>query len=197
MDDQQERAIARGLREGDSNAWRTLYEAFAERVWRSVARLMPPSSAEVADVVQETFLAAARSARTFDPGKGTLWLWLWGIARRSVALYYRKKEQRDRLHTLAVQFRLPQDLPPDLLVSAELATLVRAALAELPQEYEILLTTRYLQGDSVEQIAQGANCSPTAIRSRLARARRAFREVFHQYVPPFDCPTRTHHEPTG
>ena len=168
MDDQQERAIARGLQEGDSNAWRTLYEAFAERVWCSVARLMPPSSAEVADVVQETFLAAARSARTFDPAKGALWFWLWGIARRSVALYYRKKEQRDRLHTLAARLAQQQETPPDLLVSAEMTALVRAALAELPQEYEILLTTRYLQGDSVEHIAQGAQCSPTAIRSRLA-----------------------------
>ena len=91
----------------------------------------------------------------------------WGIARRSVALYYRKKEQRDRLHTLAARLAQQQETPPDLLVSAEMTALVRAALAELPQEYEILLTTRYLQGDSVEHIAQGAQCSPTAIRSRL------------------------------
>src|SRR5207248_116660 len=77
-----------------------LYDAFAERVWRGVARLLGPNSADVADVVQETMLAAARSARTFDDGKGSLWVWLWGIARMQVALHYRKQQRHDRLkHT--------------------------------------------------------------------------------------------------
>ena len=40
MDEQQEREIARGLREGEAGAWRALYDAFAERVWKAVARLM-------------------------------------------------------------------------------------------------------------------------------------------------------------
>src|SRR5262245_55063136 len=97
MDDQQERELARGLREGRADAWRALYDAFAEPVWRCVARLLGPASADVADVVQETFLAAARSARTYDAERGTLWMWLWGIARRHVALHFRKQEQQDRL----------------------------------------------------------------------------------------------------
>ena len=95
MDEQQERELARGLRQGEVMAWRALYDAFAERVWRTVARLMGPGSADVADVVQETFLAAARSARTYDPDRGTLWLWLWGIARRHVAVHYRKENRHD------------------------------------------------------------------------------------------------------
>src|SRR5262249_48320365 len=99
MDEQQEREVALGLREGKTDAWRTLYEAYAERVWRSVARLLGPRSADVADVVQETFLAAARSAVTYDAGRGSLWFWLWGIARRHVALHYRKQERQDRLKT--------------------------------------------------------------------------------------------------
>src|SRR5580765_4811425 len=97
MDDQQERQVAQGLRQGKPDAWRALYEAYAERVWRSVARLMGPGSADVADVVQETFLAAARSAKTYDSNRGSLWLWLCGIARRHVALHYRKQEQRARV----------------------------------------------------------------------------------------------------
>src|SRR6187549_239554 len=97
MDEQTAREVARGLRDGRPEAWRTLYDAFAERVWRSVARLLGPNAADVADVVQETMLAAARSAATFDPGRGALWLWLWGIARRQVALHFRKQQRHDRL----------------------------------------------------------------------------------------------------
>jgi RNA polymerase sigma-70 factor (ECF subfamily) len=97
MDDTQARDVARGLRDGRADAWRALYDAFAERVWRGVARLIGPNSADVADVVQETMLAAARSAGTFDPAKGELWPWLWGIARLQVALHFRNTQRADRL----------------------------------------------------------------------------------------------------
>src|SRR3954447_24794201 len=97
MEESQERLVAQGLRAGHADAWRALYDAFAERVWRAVARLVGPSSADVADIVQETFMAAARSARQYDPAKGPLWFWLWGIARRQIALHYRKQKRHDRL----------------------------------------------------------------------------------------------------
>lgn len=189
MDDQQERAIVRGLREGSADAWRALYDTFAGPVWRGVARLMGPSCADVADVVQETFLAAARSAHTFDAARGTLWLWLWGIARRHVALHYRKEARHDRLRAArewlaAGNGQLGRWLdgragpPAAALEAAELATLVRAALAELPADYEHLLTSKYLDGTSVEQLAGQHGCTEVALRSKLARARTAFREVF-------------------
>src|SRR6266851_1791634 len=144
MDEQQERDVVRGLREGRADAWRALYDAFAERVWRGVARLLGPRSADVADVVQETMLAAARSARTFDSAKGSLWLWLWGIARLQVALHFRKQQRHDQLRQAsdwlaASNGKLSRWLegtdavaPPALLEAAELATLVRTTLSELP-----------------------------------------------------------------
>ena len=63
----------------------------------AVARLLGPNSADVADVVQETMLAAARSARTYDEVSGSLWNWLWGIARLQVALHFRKQKRHDQL----------------------------------------------------------------------------------------------------
>ena len=62
--------------------------------------------------------------------------------------------------------------------SAELAAMVRAVLTELPIDYETVLTAKYLDGASVEQIAGVQQCTVTAVRSRLARAREAFRKVF-------------------
>jgi RNA polymerase sigma-70 factor (ECF subfamily) len=188
MDEQQEREIARGLREGEADAWRALYDAYAERVWRTVARLMGADSADVADVVQETFLAAARSAGGYDAARGSLWLWLWGIARRHVALHYRKEKRHNRLraagHWLTTRNGLVlrclegQDrAPPELLAAAELTTLVRATLTRLPDEYESVLTAKYLDGESVETIANRERSTVTAVRSRLARARQAFRQL--------------------
>src|SRR4051812_49236502 len=146
MDETQERRIAQGLRDGRPDAWRDFYDAFAERVWRAVARLTGP--ADVADVVQETFMAAARSARGFDPELGSLWVWLWGIARNHVALHYRRRERDLRLKTAAMNGHLRRWLdgaePVDTLEQGELSELVRATLAELPAEYGDVLTAKYL-----------------------------------------------------
>ena len=189
MEAQQERDIARGLCEGNTDAWRALYDAYARRVWQSVARWMGASAADVADVVQETFLAAARSARNYDAARGSLWVWLCGIARNSVALHFRKRERQERLRQAgewlaAGNQRVVRWLenreadPGEALAAAELAAVVRTVLTELPLDYETLLTARYLDDVSVEQIAGLEQCSTTAIRSKLARARQAFRAAF-------------------
>ena len=189
MDELAERDVVRGLREGRPDAWRALYDAFAERVWRGVARLLGPSSAEVADVVQETMLAAARSARTFDGSRGSLWQWLWGIARIQTALHFRKRERHDARKQAGVWLaasngRLTGWLdgdgadPSALLETAELATLVRTTLLELSDDYEMLLTAKYLDGDSIELIAGRERSTGEAVRSKLARAREAFRQAF-------------------
>jgi RNA polymerase sigma-70 factor (ECF subfamily) len=191
MDPAQEHEIARGLREGRPEAWRALYDAYARPIWQAVVRALGPRATDVADVVQETFLAAARSARHYDPARGTLWLWICGIARNQVALHYRRARRHERLQPVAAR---PSDAarqvarwledraqgPADSLADAELAGLVRDTLTELPADYEILLTTRYLDGASVEQIAGRENSRAAAIRSKLARARQAFRVAFRR-----------------
>ena len=189
LDELQERRIAQGLGDGKVEAWQALYDAFAERVWRGVARLLGSERSEVADVVQETMMAAARSARTFDPARGSLWPWLWGIAHNQLALHLRKQERRQRLTKTVAgndgQFLSWLDgkepAPPDALATAELATLVRAVLIELPADYALLLTARYLDGDSVTLIAMRERSSEVAVRSKLARARAAFRDAFGTY----------------
>src|SRR5262245_47606558 len=204
MEETQDRLLAQGLRAGHADAWRALYDAFAERVWRAVARLVGPSSADVADIVQETFMAAARAARQYDPDKGAVWFWLWGIARRQLALHYRKQQRQDRLRLAETWLangngRLQRWLdghaepPGSALEAGELAELVRATLANLPDDYESLLTAKYLDGKSVEGIAAGERATPVAVRSKLARARTAFRDAFSQYS---DSPAATSRRPT-
>ena len=189
MDRQTETEIAEGLRQGNRDAWLTLYDLYADKVWRIVARLMGGDPASVGDVVQETFLAAARSAGNFNPRRGSLWIWLWTIAKRQVALHYRKRQQRSALVQAQTwwtslngqkdDWLLGAEKPPvEVLESRELAELVRYTLEELPAEYQVLLMAKYIDGAAVEQIADQVKGSRVAVRSKLARARKAFREVF-------------------
>lgn len=189
MDKDTEREIAMGLQRGDRQAWLRLYDSYVEPVWRNISRLVGDDKATVADIVQETFLAAARSARNFRLNRGTLWIWLWTIARRQVALYYRKQKPeivlsqvRQWWTTLDGQkfdwVDANADIPPDILESQELAVLVRLALSELPGDYQTLLLAKYVDSRRAGEIAKQMDCSETAVRSKLARARKAFQKAF-------------------
>jgi RNA polymerase sigma-70 factor, ECF subfamily len=179
--------VAAGLRAGDREAWLELYNAYAQRVWSNTSRLMSDKSS-VADVVQETFLAAARSARSYDPRRGPLWVWLWTIARRQIALHYRRQKPTVSLDAALEWFTslngrqremLSQmEAPLEMLESKELATLVRHCLGELPADYEQVLLGVYVDEMPVKEIAKQLSCSTVAVRSRIARAKKAFRSEF-------------------
>lgn len=189
MDKNAEREITEGLRQGSRQAWLQLYEACAEDVWRNVARLVGYDSAAVADIVQETFMAAARSARNFQPSRGSLGGWLSTIARRQVALYYRRQKPGISLRQARNWWAAldgetldwidaKADIPPDVLQSKELAALVRGALRELSPEHQRLLLAKYVDQRPAGRIAEQIGCSEMAVRSKLARARKAFRKAF-------------------
>lgn len=152
---------SRGSGEGSTQAWAGLYDAYAGPV----------------------------GGEGFDPRRGCLWAWLWGIARRQVALHYRNLGRSDQLSLARRWWALLDgrggdwitgraDAPEEVLASRELATLVRHALAQLPGEYQTLLMGKYMDGASAQQLAGMTDSSSSAVRSKLARARRAFRKEF-------------------
>jgi len=202
MDERSQQEITQGLQTGSPEAWRQFYRAYAGRLWRHVAALTGAQPAEVADIVQEAFLAAARSARRYDPRRGALWSWLWGITRKELALHYRRSGRRAELlraqqwwaaHEAELAGGSDQD-PPERLAARELLTLVRAALAALPSEEQALLSAKYLEEYSTEQLAADAGVSVQAVYSRLARARRAFRAAFERLTRRSRRPEENCHE---
>ncbi len=185
LDEHDQLAVIRGLRDGSRAAWTALYDRYCADVWRYVGRLMGTQPADIADVVQETFLAAARSARQFDASRGTLWSWLAGIAHHQAAAHWRRSERTARLRALAeagaVELRHWLDgdeSPHDVCERRETGDLVRAVLSQLPADYAALLSAKYLDDQSLDDLARRFGSSVEAIKSKLARARREFRAKF-------------------
>ncbi len=177
LDEDAQRAVIRGLRSGRRDAWAALYDGYSADVWRYVARLVGGSGAEVADIVQDTFLAAAASARKFDSARGTLWSWLTGIAHHHVTQHWRRANRASR--ALAILETQPmQDsngsVDPDTMEG------IRRVLADLPSDFAALLTAKYLDNRSLDELAKEFGGSVEAIKSKLARARREFRERFER-----------------
>jgi RNA polymerase sigma-70 factor (ECF subfamily) len=182
LEESDQQAVVHGLRLGDRNAWSALYDGYSADVWRYVARLVGSETSAVADIVQETFLAAARGARQFDQARGPLWAWLAGIAHHQSSLYWRQINKVQRLKEL-VEARADQlqrwlqdtDAADEVWQRQELADAVRGILSELPADYSALLTGKYLDELSLEELSRNLGGTVEATKSKLARARREFR----------------------
>ncbi len=173
-----------GLRSGSPEAWGALCEEYGERLWRYVARLVGSKHDVVADAVQETFLAAARSASKFDPERGTIWSWLTGIAHKQVALHWRKVATH-RIDPAEPRF---DDSPgggasPDAnLLTDDSVEQVRKIMAGLPADYAGYLVAKYNDGLSIGEMVGRFGGTVESVRSRLARARREFKKRYEAAV---------------
>lgn len=175
-----EAEIVAGLRNGEPEAWAALCDQFDHRLWRYVARLIGADQAVVADVFQETMLAVARSGRALRPDS-KLWPWLTTIAHNQAALFWRRRYRHagssDGVDTLPES----RSADPALALSKiETVQAVRCLLAEMDPDHVFLLTAKYIDGLSIAEIVQMAGGTSESVRSRLARARRNFRERYQR-----------------
>ena len=152
-----------------------------------VARFYDPTSGAVRLDGQD--LRELPVGSSFDPSRGTALHWLRGIARTQTALHFRRRQTRPE--AAGDDFRaVARDADADPLAEAETAAAVRQVLGALPQDYEILLVGKYLDGLTLDELAQAAGSTAEATSSKLARARRAFREAFHALTGDDHSPPR-------
>jgi RNA polymerase sigma-70 factor, ECF subfamily len=177
LDGDQLIAVTEGLRTGSSEAWTALYDAYALDAWRFAARLIGGDREATADVVQESFLAAARSARSFDPERGSLRGWLLGIVHHQALMHWRKERRGARGDGRIKVSRDGEVDPAEAMQRAERAEHVRRVLAEMPAEYAWLLVAKYVDDRTIAAIVAETALGAEALRSKLARARRLFRNA--------------------
>src|SRR5262245_28740098 len=172
-----ERGLRAAVLAGDERAWRTWYadgfgDLFRYILWRCAGLR---DWAE--DIVQETWLIAVRRIRSFDPEQGAFAGWLRGIAANVLRNRFRDERRRPPLASLNGQQHAPAPADPE---QRETAQSIARALARLPEHYEAVLRAKYLEQQSVADIATARNETAKAIESLLTRARQAFRDVYSQ-----------------
>jgi RNA polymerase sigma factor (sigma-70 family) len=170
----------------DRAAWGALYDAHLREIYAFISHLMEGNRSACDDVNQEVWLQAISCIEKFDPGKGELRDWLFGIARRRVALHFR------RLSSGNVSFAASLDdsaepidgsllLPQELMERVERRRLVRAAFSAIPQSHQHVLRLKYIDGRSVQEIATATKTTVKAVESLLSRARGRLRSLLGPY----------------
>lgn len=124
------------------------------------------------DLASETFVAAARS---LGEGRNVTAAWLMTVAKRRLMDHWRRT-YRDRELRAQLELRRfdPRACDPAQFIPGDALT----ALETLCQSQRYALTLRYLDGYSVQQVADMLGLSYRATESVLARGRRSIAAAF-------------------
>jgi RNA polymerase sigma-70 factor (ECF subfamily) len=160
---------------GDRRAWRLWYRETFGPLDRYILWRCGGLRDVADDLIQDVWLVAVRRLEEFNPQKGSFLTWMRGIASGLLANHWRRRGRRERLPPVP----LPNGESADKeVIRREQAESVARALAELPLTYEEVLRMKYLEGQTVAEIAERLGATPKAVESRLSRARAAFRLVY-------------------
>jgi RNA polymerase sigma-70 factor (ECF subfamily) len=177
---EQDADMLKRLQDGDRTAMAELYDRYFDRVYSLVFNQVDRNRDVAEDIVQETFLAALKSAKSFK-GRSSAYTWLCSIAYHKVADHYRRQSRERKRMVSGVDVdtvdvsdnpgRQPQ--PDSLIESAETRQVVNEALAKLPWDYRQVLILKYVEELSVQEISQIMDRSPKSIEGLLTRSRKA------------------------
>lgn len=162
----EEMKLLKRLQAGDERAFDVLYERHMPPVYRYALR-MTGSESDADDVVQELFLALIRSARGYDPTRGELRSYLYGLARR---LILQRLPAEPPVNDDTPE-PMVEDDPFERLDLEQRLELVRTAVASLPASYREVVALCDLEEMSYAEAAVTMGCAVGTVRSRLHRAR--------------------------
>lgn len=143
---------------------------FAE-IYRYVAGRLGAQVAE--DVAAETFLVAFDRRRTFDPARGELRAWLFGIATNLVSRHRRKEARHYRALSRLDTPRPHEGHENRVVVAGQLGK----ALARLTSGERDVLLLVALADLGYAEVAEALGISPGTVGSRLTRARKKLTPV--------------------
>ncbi|MBN2217280.1 MAG: sigma-70 family RNA polymerase sigma factor [Pirellulales bacterium] len=176
-----ERAMRAAVLAGDEAAWRAWYDATYDALYRYVQWRCGGRRDWADEIVQETWMAAVRRVRRFDPARASFAAWLRGIAINVLRNHLRRRR------TFVRHVRPLGDAPAVEETNGRATELeersrrIMRTLDALPEPYETVLRAKYVDRQTVAQIAAAGEETVKAVESRLGRARRAFREVYEKF----------------
>jgi len=166
---------------GRTEAFGQLVVRYQDRLYNTLLNVLG-SADDARDIAQDTFVQAFQKLDTFR-GQSAFYSWLFRIAMNAAISQKRKTRlmpisidvARERSGIEPADDR-PDNIPSHSLERSERQILVRTALAELPEEFRIVLVLKEMEGLKYEEIAEIVDCPIGTVRSRIHRARSELRQ---------------------
>jgi RNA polymerase sigma-70 factor (ECF subfamily) len=163
--------ILEACRRGDREAFRTLYEAYKDRVYSIAFHFFHADADAAGEVTQQVFLKLMREMTRFR-GDAAFSTWLYRLVVNACVDRSRSR-RRDVVEDPVVLERIAADAShEELFARHEVAASVQSAIGTLPAKLRAAILLRYFEDLSYAEMATALNCSIGTVASRLSRGHR-------------------------
>jgi RNA polymerase sigma-70 factor (ECF subfamily) len=187
-DDLDDRRLVKRLLAHDREAFNVFFNGYFPRLYRFARTRLAEDPEITKEIVHVSLSKAIRKLGSYR-GEAALFTWLCTICRNEINDHL-ERVARERKHVVLTE-DLPDvraavdaltapasDEPEDGFRRMETTRLIQVALDQLPTHYGNALEWKYIYGFSVEEIAAKLGVGLDAAQSTLARAKRAFHDVY-------------------
>ncbi len=179
------------VKQGDRDAFTLLVEKYKQPVINLAYRTLSDAT-EAEDLAQHVFLQVFKSAPRYQVS-AKFSTWLFTITRNLCLNEIRRRSRHPAQSLDEVSpdnedqpLRQVEDVknfsPPDALLQSELEEKVQLALAELPEKQRTALLLCRQEELSYEEIAEVLECSLSATKSLIHRARETLKQTLKPYL---------------
>ena len=184
-------ALMLRVKQGDRAAFEALVEKYKQPVMNLAFRTLSDAT-EAEDLTQHVFLQVFKSAHRYEVS-AKFSTWIFTIAR-NLCLNEIRRRSRHRAESLdevsSENDEQPRHQiedakgfsPPDALLQGELEEKIDLALSELPEKQRTALLLCRQEELSYEEIAEILDCSLSATKSLIHRARETLKQVLKPYL---------------
>jgi RNA polymerase sigma-70 factor (ECF subfamily) len=189
-----DKRLVKRLLAGDERAFNQFFDENFSRLYRFVLARMEHDEEAAAEIVQSALSKALKRISAYR-GEAALFTWLCAIARNELVDWVRRNAGYRKHVVLTEDFpeiraavdsflSPPAEGPGGHYQRYEMSRLIQVALDRLPPRYGDALEWKYIEGRSVKEIAAKMGLSFEATQSLLARAKRAFQDIYGTLLRP-------------
>ena len=164
------RALTDTSERGTEARCRVWYSAYGHAVYRFF-RFHVDSADTADDLTADVFLRVLEAAEDYDPGRGEVRAWVFGIARNALRDHFRRLRVRQHVAVGALRdLATDAPSPEERLVREEEIAWLLEGVQQLGRRDRELIGLRYGSELSFAQIAEVLDTRETVVRTRLWRA---------------------------
>ena len=190
----QDQRLVKRLLAHDREAFHEFFNGYFPRLHRFARARLSDDLDATREIVHVTLSKAIQKLHTYR-GEAALFTWMCTICRRELHDHF-KRLAKDRQYIVFTEdspdlqaavdsLEAPAaGQPEDNYRRLEMSRLIQVALDRLPTNYGNALEWKYVYGYSMQEIAGELGIGTQAANSLVARAKRAFRDVYGSLSEP-------------
>lgn len=171
--------LARSIKNGDHEAFKTFYEEHHKSLYRYLMG-KGISEASASDLVQKAFIYIWEQRRQIDPSK-SLQAYLFRIGYTRMLNHLRDNSKFDDSEELPVLEH--EKNPEDDLRLAELKKAIDRAIADMPEKRGLVFEMCFIQEFTYRETAESLGVSKKTVENHMGLALKDIREALQEFNP--------------